>query len=176
MANNVDWFYFHGKGSWAGKLTVPDMDYRCWSVKLHLHPDSVAQFNELKQPSAGVEGILNELKQDDDGYYHVFRRPTVKEWRDKSTGRMVEQALTPPIILDNEGKPWDGRGIGNGSDLTVKVERYKYNVPRKKDTKGTAIRLVSVMVNNLVPYDRKDFTPAEEKQAQGLTEVTKPNF
>lgn len=176
---NTEWFYFQGKGSWANRLSVPDMDYNgkpCWSIKLHFTDKSHKEFLKLKEDGPDYRGIMNEVKEDQDGPFHVFKRPVTKEWTDRSTGKKTTIQLQPPEIIDSEGKPWDGRGIGNGSDITVKVERYKHTIPFKKGAKGTAIRLVSVKVDNLIPYDRKDFTPEQEHAVKGLDEQPKQEF
>lgn len=155
----TEFHYFQGKAAWA-KLHTPDVEYKTWNVKVYLTPDSYNKFMELREKRGEVEGILNECKQEEDGYSVVFRRPTEKTWDG------VVKILTPPIVVDKDGQPWT-QPIGNGSDITVKVERYTYNKPFKKG-RGSAIRLVGVKVDNLVPYQRKEFTAAEEKQVKGL--------
>lgn len=177
VARNVEWYEFQGKGSWFLNLFHADIPYNCWSVRLHFNPPSYDLFMKLKEVDEnGVEGILNEVKKDDDGYYHTFRRPIQKEWRDRN-GVTQTIHFDPPIVLDANGQPWDRKvDIGNGSDITVKVECYKFNVPRKKGVKGRAIRLVSVGIDNLVEYSRKDFSPAQEKAVQGLDQRPKQLF
>lgn len=161
-------YYFQGKASWANRLFEADTDYGQWSVKLHFTPKSHEDFLKLKEPDGEWAGILNEVKKDEDGYFHQFRRPVRKEFRDKNN-KHQEIEFDPPIVLDSEGRAWDQRvPIGNGSDITVKVELYRYSYKGKK---GRAIRLVSVKVDNLVPLEiDKDFSPRQKKQIEGLAE------
>lgn len=155
---------FQGKASWP-KLVNPDQEYKNWNVKVHLTPASYNLFMDLKEKKGEIDGILNEVKKDEDGYFVVFKRPTEKKWKDK-----VEQ-LQPPELLDHENRPLARDVmIGNGSDVTVKCEQYTYNKPFKKGM-GRAIRMVAVRVDNLVPYTRKDFNEYQTKAVEGLDET-----
>lgn len=166
------YYYFSGKAKFGPRLTKPDLEYGCWSTVLYLDDKSLAQFRQLKETTDGVEGIQNELKQDEDGWYVNFRRPMEKNFQGKT------QALTPPVVLDANNMPWQESAlIGAGSDLTIKVSWYSFNKPFKKGVKGSAIRLESARVDNLVPYEmKKDFTDQEHKQVQGLPEQPKQYF
>lgn len=156
MRSRTEFYEFSGKGSWF-KIVNPDSEYNCWSVKLHFDEKSLELFRWLQQKHGEVEGILNEVKEDVDGPYHVFKRPTVRDF-----GKGLEQLL-PPMLLDDKGDPWDKKvGIGNGTDISLKVECYQYSNRRTKKV-GRAIRLVEVKILNLVPYTRKDFTPEQEE-------------
>jgi hypothetical protein len=157
----TEYEYFQGKAHWA-KLNTPDLQFNNWNVKVYLTPDSYDKFMKLREPKGGVDGILNEVRQEEDGYSVVFRRPCSKTWLGKET------LLPPPIVVDKDGNPFSG-GIGNGSDITVKCERYTYNKPFKKG-KGTAIRMMGVRIDNLVPYERKDLTKDQEIQIKGIDE------
>ena len=182
MARNTEWVYFSGKGSWFNKLTTPDMEYGNWQIKLNFNDESYQKFMKLKEPlEDGTEGILNEIKQDEEGFFHVFKRPIKKEYKDRNN---VTQTIffEPPVVLDGtkgkdvEPQPWDKKvGIGNGSDITVKAEVYKYNKPFRKG-KGRAIRLFSVLIENLIPYEQKDFNPEQKKAAEGLNEQPRQLF
>jgi hypothetical protein len=75
--------------------------------------------------------------------------------------------------LDKDGKPTDGTGIGHGSDVSVKLQVYKFNRP----TGGTAIaaRLEGVRVWNLIPWEKeRDMSANEVRQVKGLQEATEP--
>ena len=158
MAKN-DPVYFQGKCSWA-KLVQPDIEYNNWNIKLHFNQESYNKFMALKEKVGDVEGILNEVKKDDDGYYHVFKRPVSRDF-----GQGVER-LTAPVVVDAQGVPFP-EYIGNGSDVTIKCEQYVYTNRRTKK-KGRAIRLEGVKIDNLVPFTKKDYTPEQEKLALGL--------
>lgn len=157
----VDYVYFSGKCSWANHLLVPDGEYNKWHVTLHFTPESLEKFRELK--------LRTHLKKDDDGYYAKLSRPTQKLIR----GKMV--AFAPPQIFDRDGKPFTGH-VGNGSDVTVKCEAYKYTPPGGKE-RLNAIRLESMRVDNLIPYEpKRDYTDEQAKAAAGLTEQPAPIF
>lgn len=158
-----DFVYLQGKASWA-KLVTPDLEYRNWQVKLHLTEESQTIWQTLKAGKDGVEGILNDSKMDDDGMFVMLKRPMTKNF-----GRGDEQ-LTPPEIVDADGNPLKGVFIGNGSDITCKLEYYTYPIKFKKGVRGSAIRLQSVRVDNLIPYSGKDYTEVEENAVKGLSD------
>lgn len=157
--------YFSGKGYWA-KLVHPDIEYNNWNIKLYFDEPSLSLFEQLQKEEDGVAGILNEVKMDDEGKYHVFKRPVSKNFGNG------DERLTPPVVLDASGQPFQG-GIGNGSDVTVKCELYRYNNRRTKKP-GRAIRLEGVKINSLVPYEKKDMLPEQQKLAAGLDERPAP--
>lgn len=161
-----EYHFFKGKSLYS-HLLKPDIEYRRWSQQLVLTPESADLFLKLKESTPECEGILNDLKSTEDGYTANFSRPMSKDF-----GGGKEELLTPPIILDANNEPWpDNVLIGNGSDITVKVELYKYNIKFKKGKKGSAIRLVSARIDNLVPYEmKKDFTEEQLKAVEGLPE------
>ena len=161
----TEYVYFKGKASWA-KLITPDIEYNNWNVKLNFDKDSYNAFMALKEKQGEVEGILNEVKKDDDGYYHTFKRPVSRDF-----GKGVER-LTPPVVIGADGEPFE-QSIGNGSDVTVKCEMYTYTNKRTKK-RGKAIRLEGVKIDNLVPYTRKDFTLEQEELVKGLQEQPAP--
>jgi hypothetical protein len=147
-----------GKLSWHN-LVAPDPE-GLWKVKLYMTPESVTKFNELKE-----EGLLNVLKKDDDGYSAQFKRYQNRTIR----GKIV--AFSPPIVLDAEGRPREGMGIGHGSDVKIKLQAYRYNPPSGK--KGLAVRLEAVRIMNLVPYDHnRDLDTLQMRQMKGLGEPT----
>lgn len=163
------YYYFQGKGSWF-KLYQGDLEYKNWNVKLNFTPESYNSFMKLKEKDGEMEGILNEVKQEEDGYYHVFKRPFHKDF---GSG---PEPLTPPEVIDKEGQPWDRKvDIGNGSDITVKVECYPYT-NRRTRKRGRAIRMIAVMIENLVPFTKKDLTPEKQDAISGLTEQPKQRW
>jgi len=161
MPGKTTFEYFQGKAHWA-KLNAPDLEYQNWNVKVYLTPESYDKFMALKEPKGDVEGILNEVRKEEDGYSVVFRRPLAKMWSGVST------RLAPPTVVDKDGIPYGGN-IGNGSDITVKCEVYQYNKPFKKG-KGTAIRMLAVKVDHLIPFERGEETISEanKKASKGL--------
>ena len=158
----VDYVYFNGKCSWANHLVIADQEFNKWHVTLHFTPESLDKFRSLK--------LKTHLKKDDDGYFAKLSRPTQKLMR----GKMV--TFTPPKIFDKEGKPLENVSIGNGSDVTVKCELYQYTPPGSKQ-KENAIRLESMRVDNLIPYEpNRDYTAEQSKAAAGLTDQPAPLF
>src|SRR5258708_814274 len=167
---NTEWYYFKGKSSWE-HLQSPDTAGGFggnWNVRVYLVPDSLAQFNKLKEQDGEVAGIQNEVNEDTDGSFVTFRRPTHRKWNN------VETPLIPPMVVDSDNQPFSGY-IGHGSDVTVKVEFYKFNKSFKQG-KGKALRLVAVKIDHLVPLKRENLTPEQDKAAMGLDEQLPPQL
>ena len=138
-------YYFKGKGSFFNNLLKGDTEYKNWNIKCNMIPESAELFRSLQQRQGEVDGILNELKEHEDGPYHNFKRPFFKDF-----GK-GEVPMLPPEVVDKDGNPWDRNiGIGNGSDITVKVECYPFT-NRRTRKRGRAIRLAAVRIDNLVP-------------------------
>lgn len=156
--------YIQGKAKWA-KLVTPDTKYNCWSVVVYPNEDSMKILNELKETKGETSGILNPIKKDEDGYNITLKRPIQKLMGGKVT------SFAPPIVLEADGEnPLRNALVGNGSDITCKVQVYNYNKPT--GGKGTAIRLESVRVDNLVPFEiRRDFDKDQTRQVTGLQEA-----
>lgn len=145
-----------GKCKWANRLFIPDIEYKKWSLVLYPDTDSLEKIRDLQ-----AEGMKNVLKKDEDGYHVAFSRPTEKVIR----GKVV--AFDPPTIVDFQEQPFAGP-IGNGSDVTVKLEVYQHSVPGTQK-KAKAARVMSVRVDNLVPFEKeKDFTDTEKENVDGL--------
>src|SRR6266436_5379663 len=91
---NVDWFYFQGKAG-RNRIQEPDHEYNTWYMQLYLNPASIDLFKKLQEsPETSCEGILNQLKTDDNGVFAYFRRPMFKSWNG------VQKPFSPPVILD----------------------------------------------------------------------------
>jgi hypothetical protein len=143
-------------------MIVADSEFNKWHVTLHFTPESLEKFRELK--------LKTHLKKDDDGYFAKLSRPVSKLMRGKI------HAFTPPQIFDKAGAPMGKTPIGNGSDVTVKCELYKYSPPGSKE-RLNAIRLESMRVDNLVPYEpKRDYTDEQAKAASGLADQPEPIF
>ena len=156
----AEYVYFTGKCKWA-KLVTPDPEYQKWQLDLYFDAKSLEDFKALK--------LKTHLKKDDDGYYARIARPVQKMMRNQL------HAFNPPKVFDKDNKPLENTLIGNSSDVTVKCEVYKYTPPGGK-SRENAIRLESVRVDNLVPYERKDFDAATAKAAEGLEDQPAPLF
>lgn len=165
-----DYFYFKGKtGKWT-KLQKPDQTYNNWAVQLYIDGPSLDTFNKLKEKDGEAMGILNELKNDEEGDFISLRRPAKRKWKNE------EIALEPPIVVDNDGKIITEE-IGIGSDVICKVECYRYRPKGRTNAWGRAIRLEAVKVVNLVPYDRAEFITDFDQQVADLSKQSyNPGF
>lgn len=162
MPGKTENAYFSGKAKWV-RVGSPD-PWGNFKIDLYLNAASLEKFKKLKD-----EGLKNTIRKDDDGYFVTIRRPQSKLIR----GKVV--AFTAPELLKPDGTPLKGVSVGNGSDVTVKVDVYGFTTPQ--GTKGKAIRLAAVRVDNLVPFDPKeDFTEDQKEQIGELTSQPEPVF
>lgn len=157
------YIYLKGKGSWFQHLFQLDAEYNKWNITLHFTPESLDEFRALQ--------LKTHLKKDDDGYYAKLSRPASRVYGGKLT------PFAPPLVFDKDGLPMkDSSLIGNGSDITVKCEVYQYTPPGGK-AKANAIRMESVRIDNLIPYEpKRDYTDAQATAAEGLTDQPAPLF
>lgn len=152
----TEYVYLQGKAKWA-RLAQPD-PWGNWKITLYLTPDSYNKMNELK-----MEGVKNTIRKDEDGYHVVLRRPQQKMMKGKVIG------LAPPEVINPDQTPLRDMLIGNGSDVTVKLEVYEHGTP--SGGKAKAARLMGVRVDNLVPFVvTRDFEEDQEKSIRGLNE------
>lgn len=160
-----DHVYIQGKVSWV-KYVTPDPTYNKWSVTIHPNAEGVEAIRELQ-----TQGVKNQWKKDEDGYYISFSRPAERKLK---TGKVI--GLTPPIVLNKEGTPMEGVAIGNGSDGTLKLEIYSHGTP--SGGKAKAARWEALKIDNLIPFNKDtDFPdPAMKDQAAGLTEQPEQLF
>lgn len=133
---------------------------RSWSHILYPDPESLEKIRELQ-----AEGMKNVLKKDEDGYYIRFRRPCDIKLR---TGQMM--SLGNPEILDKDNKKLPANyGVGNGSDVTTKLEVYQHATPGGGRAK--AARWASSRIEELVPFEMEtDGTDDQKRLVKGLTE------
>lgn len=161
--------YITGKFTWA-KVKQPEIsaftDKPKWTIVVYPNDESLEKIRELQS-----QGMKNVLKKDEDGYFIKFGRPTERRTRE---GRIVGQ--DPPVLLDGSRLDEDGQPlplrddilIGNGSDGVIKLEVYEHRVPGT-DKKAKAARLLSVRVDNLIPYTiKKDFDEKQTRAIKGL--------
>jgi len=151
----TEFVYLQGKAAWV-RTKAPN-PWGKWTVTLYPNAESLEKVRALQ-----AEGCKNVLKKDDDGYNVTFSRPTEKEDR---LGR--KYGLTPVEVVDKSGQPFD-ENIGNGSDITVKLEVYQHKTPG--GGKAKAARLLGIRVDNLVPYTRDDF---DEDQLRAVKDLEK---
>jgi hypothetical protein len=150
--------------SWV-KYVTPDPTFNKWSVTIHPNAEGVEAIRELQ-----TQGVKNQWKKDEDGYYISFSRPTERKIKGKIIG------MTPPVVLNQDGTPMDGVAIGNGSDGTLKLEIYSHGTP--SGGKAKAARWAALKIDNLIPFNKDtDFPdPAMKEQAEGLDEQPQQLF
>jgi len=175
----TDYVNFQGKARWF-KPQAPNQWNR-WSHELVLTPESLELFRELQLSQQDtdkitgkpitVNGIMNKLKKDEDGYYTSFSRPCSKEYRGKIRG------FEPPLVFQADGKtPLVGVLVGNGSDVTTTCECYTYPNPAGGGY-GRALRWYSTRVDNLVPFDNsRDFTDEQHKAKHFLDKLAPEKY
>jgi len=148
--------YVSGKMSWV-RVVKPDLTYNCWSVTLHPDTTSLEKIREWQG-----DGLKNQIKKDDDGWFAKFRCNVSRERKDGSIW-----TFEAPKVVDKDGRPFDGSIIGNGSDGTLKLEVYEHPTPG--GGRAIAARLVGVKVDVLVPFNpESDYTEAEAAETADL--------
>ena len=146
--------YIQGKISWF-RPKVPNK-WNKWSVQIHPNDKGLDIIRDLQ-----AEGMKNQLKKDNDGYFTTFSRPVTKETRD---GRIL--SFVPVEVFDKDGNLFDGN-VGNGSDATLKLEVYQHATPG--GGKAKAVRWVSARIDNLIPFEStRDLSEFEKEAAEGL--------
>lgn len=162
--------YLKGKCKWA-RLVQPDIKYNVWSLVLYPDSESYSKLMELRERHGDTDGILNVIKKDDEGYNITLKRPVEKTYSGQRRG------LNPPEVVEADGTTpcRNASAIGNGSDVTCKLEYYTYKKP--VGGRGSAIRLASVRVDNLVPYNAdEDRTEDQKKLVAGMSSQPAPSF
>lgn len=159
----TEFVYLKGKGSWIRTQTVNP--WGKWTCTLHPNPgEDLEKIRELQ-----AQGLKNLMKKDDDGYFITFSRPT--ERVDK-LGRKT--GLAPVEVMLPNGQKYDGL-VGNGSDVTIKLEVYEHKTPG--GGKAKAARLAAIRLDNLVPYEpNRDMLKDQKDLVRGLQEVPQPSF
>jgi hypothetical protein len=152
--------FWQGKAKWV-RAVKPDLTYNKWNFVLYPLEKHLEEIRALQ-----AKGVKNVLGKDDDGWKINISRPTQKIWK----GKII--AFAPPVVIDAEGRPLDGMTVGNGSDVTAKIEVYQHGTPSGK--KATAIRWEALKVDVLVPFEPKTDFPEEDASAvQGLDLIPK---
>lgn len=138
--------------------------YGTWTIVLYPDAKSIDVLRDLQ-----AEGLKNVMKKDDDGYYMQFKRDPEKEINGKKV------AFAAPKVVDIDGKPMDGRTIGWGSDVTARMECYKYG-GRNGIARGVALRWDAVKVLNLVKFelDQSDWSESDKEEVRKLADAPEP--
>ena len=161
MANQIK--FLQGKAKWFKALSLNK--FGNWSHDIYLTPESVDIVRDLKETKGETTGILNMLRQDEDGFFMSINKKPNRVVK----GKLI--AYPAPDILDRDGQPMPGVNVGNGSDITTKIRVYKYKKPL--GSFGTAIEWVSTKVDNLVPFEtQRDYSEMEQRVVRGLEDQT----
>ena len=152
--------YVQGKLGPFPKLKTPDVKFNCWVATIYPTKDSLEQIRELQ-----AEGLKNVIKKDEDGYFVRFRCDTFKPRKDGTVWTFAQ-----PVVVDMDNRPVDGDVVGQGSDVTLKLEVYEHPTPT--GGKSIAARLVGVRVDNLIEFDPdRDMDDDTREIATGLNKV-----
>lgn len=172
-----DYIFLKGKVAWCRPGHINQ--WNKWSTVLYPDAESLEVIRDLQG-----QGLKNVLSKDEvEGAWKInLGRPTTTRIR----GREV--SLTPPLVFDGS-KPLPGGGfaplpptvgIGNGSQAICKMEVYSHRIPgpvaNTQGKKAKAMRWESILITDLVPFERKDFQPSELQRSEGLEEAMKPLF
>jgi hypothetical protein len=158
----TEFVYIQGKVSWFKPFMTNK--WNKYSTQIHPTPEGLEKIRELQ-----AEGLKNQIKKDDDGYYTTFTRPVSKEFR---SGKII--TFAPVEVFDKDGKPFD-QPVGNGTDATLKIEVYEHETPG--GGKAKAARWVSARIDNLIPFvPDKDYTEEQKASAEGLKEQPQQLF
>ena len=127
--------YFKGITKWC-KVRKPDEKYDTYQVPLYMTDSEFLKYD--------ASGIQLKKREDEDGAFVVFKRKHVEY-----NGLLKEQVTNGPPGILKDGVDFPDGLIGNGSEVTVKVEVY--DTPKRgPGTKGH--RLIAINVEKLVEY------------------------
>lgn len=170
MPHKTVYVDLQGKCKWLN-VKIPDQ-FGKWGLLLFPDPASIDTIKKMQAGwFEGVEGIKNMLKDsEEDGVSIRLSRPSSKERKGKLVG------FNPPELLQADGNtPLRDTMVGNGSDVTCKCELYFFMTPLKKQS--SAIRLMSVRIDNLIPFvSDRDFTEEQKKLTEGMDKVPRPQW
>ncbi len=165
MATNS--VYLQGKAKWV-RVATPDM-YGKYAMVLYPNEESLDKIKKLKEIQTingrQYEGLKNRLRRDEDGDNMAFGCQAEKIIKG------VRRLYAAPMIIDKDNLPYNVN-VGNGSEVTIKLETYSYSPPGAK-MGGTAARLVSIRVDKLVPYEAN--SNREPKEIRGFNKVPADN-
>jgi hypothetical protein len=134
----TQYHYFSGTAKWA-HVSRPNK-FGKHSINLYVDDATRKEIRAL--------GARLNAKEDDDGFYYVFRRDPERTFPDGSK-------VGAPSVLDKDSQPMTAL-IGNGSKVTIKIAVYDFPAGEKDGEKwvaGRGTRLEAVRVDDLVPYE-----------------------
>ena len=145
--------YLKGIVKWCKHLQ-PDFTFEPdgkWSTVLYLEGEELDNARKLQ-----AQGIKNQIKYDDDGWYITLSRKCSYDTRGKKVGREPPRVFT--VEGDNE-HPVTVM-VGNGSTGTAKCVLWSSpNFP------GKNLRWEAMRIDNLIPYTQTSYADGGEKTA-----------
>lgn len=136
--------YLRGIAKWA-KLTTPDPKFKVYTLDLYPDDPSWELYHQ-------TDLELKEREDDEGGKFIKIRRPVEKLIK----GEIVTFGPPKTLVPDGDGVAELGdKLVGNGSRVVAKV--VVYDTP-----KGKGHRLETVLVEELVEYDRGTVLQDEE--------------
>lgn len=143
--------YLTGRIKWAKGLKIMDEKFKSYSAQFYPSDKSMNEYKSL--------GLKTTFRMDDEGENFSIRRPHAKLFKNKEGVEEVK-VFGLPEVFDNEGNPIDPMKVGNGSEVTVKLQVYDTGY-------GKGSRLEAIRVDNLITFvpqagdvlGRKPFAP-----------------
>jgi hypothetical protein len=159
--------YLKGKVKWFRPYTVDQ--FGKWNHVLYPDADSLEVIRDLQG-----KGAKNSVKKDEDGWYLNISRPEQKVYEFPNGQKKVID-FAAPVIVNSENQPWPrDLAVGNGSEVTTKIEIYEHGTPG--GGKAHAFRWAGTRIENHIPWEKeKDFKPDEEKAVKGLIDQPSPS-
>lgn len=121
---------------------------KAWKATIRPNQESVMKVMDLQ-----AQGVKNQLKKDEHGYYINFQRPTEKK---KKTGE-VFKTYTPPKVTDRQGNPITDM-VANGAKGSLKLEIDSF---KGQMGKVTVAMLDTVILDEWQKYESASTGSAE---------------
>ncbi len=164
----VDYIYVKGKVKWFRPNALDtNYDPPTWS---YIHYPVAEDLDVLRDLQS--QGMKNVIKKDEDGWFVRFKRPAyIIRYVNRNP---VQVPLGAPKILTKDGGDFDpNTSVGNGSDVTTKLEVRSHSVPNSPN-KAKAVRWDSSKINHLVEFDRNADLKADEEKLRDLIDQPPP--
>lgn len=135
-----------------------------WNTVLYPDEESIQKIKELKK-----QGVMNQLKMDDDGWHINFSRPLERRW----SGQI--EAMEKPKVIFKDETPCEV-AVGNGSDGIMSLEVYSHKTDRAGEYKKAA-RWKGARIDNFIPFNpQTDYSEAERAELKSLREEPEQLF
>ena len=151
----------------AARPQLDESKPKAWTVELVLsddNPKHQAFLLMLKQRFTDVHGTVKKHSDKGQPWKPDKADPTktVVKFKTLEFVREDGSKAAGPQIIDSKRQPWDGSGIGNGSELIIKFELSAWD--RKQEGCGLSLHPKAVQVVQFVPREEEDATDGFEEQ------------